>query len=687
MKRFFNPILRRFRMVRAVKVPVLFSLLLSLSLCSFAQEGESGTSAEKTLSPYFFIDGGDPSVDNFPLKSTDVSVAINGVIAEVAVKQTYHNGGTLPINGKYVFPASTRAAVHGMTMRIGDRIIRAKIKEREAAKQEFEQAKKEGKSASLLEQQRPNVFSMNVANVMPGDSIEIELNYTEHIVPTDGTYEFVYPTVVGPRYSNTPESSAPESEHWVKSPYLHQGVQPTSSLSINTVVSTGIPIQELACSTHKTMVNWENESLARIDLDSSEKNGGNRDYILRYRLTGEAIESGLMLYKGDTENFFLLTVQPPKRVSSKEIPPREYVFVVDVSGSMNGFPLNVSKQLMKNLIANLKPTDLFNVILFSGSSSAMAPKSVPATQENLSRAIALIDGQNGGGGTELSPALSRAFMLPADDRYSRNIIIATDGYISAEKEAFSLIRNNLDRANVFSFGIGSSVNRFLIEGIAKAGLGEPFVVTNEGEAAGIAEKFRKYISAPVLTDIKVEYKGFDAYDVEPQMIPDLLAERPLVIFGKYRGNASGQIAITGSNGNGSFKKVFDVAGTTPREANHALKFLWARTRIANLGDFAGESEESEAVKEITSLGLAYNLLTKYTSFIAVLEIVRNTNGNAADVDQPLPLPQGVSDLAVGGTNNVPEPGILSMIGILGAMLFIAQWRRQRFFLSKKVDIS
>lgn len=663
-------------MFRVSRLSFCVALCLCFSLQLFGREANN-EGAEKTLSPYFFIDNGDSTVDQFPLKSTNVSVAINGVIAEVTVQQRYHNAGTRPINGKYVFPASTRAAVHGMTMRIGNHIITAKIKEREAAKQEFEQAKKAGKSASLLEQQRPNVFSMNVANIMPGDSIAIELRYTEHLVPTDGTYEFVYPTVVGPRYSNRPESSVPSSELWVKSPYLHEAVKPTSDLSISSVVSTGIPIQELSCPTHTTTTNWENESVAKIDLDPMEKNSGDRDYILRYRLMGASIESGLMLYKGETENFFLLTVQPPDRVSVKEIPPREYIFVVDVSGSMHGFPLNTSKILLKNLISKLRPTDLFNVILFAGSSSIMAPRSVPATQANLQNALGLIDQQNGGGGTELSPALNQALMLPGDDRYSRNIIIATDGYIDAEKDIFSLIQSNLDQANIFSFGIGSSVNRFLIEGMAKAGLGEPFIAMNEAEANSVAEKFREYISSPVLTNVNVTYDGFDAYAVEPPAIPDLLAQRPLVIFGKYKGNARGTITITGTGGKGAFKKEIKVADAKPIEANHALMYLWARTRIANLGDFAGNREESERVKEITSLGLTYNLLTKYTSFIAVLEIVRNTSGKASDVDQPLPLPLGVSDLAVGCTTKVPEPGLLELLGAVGLLMLIVLWKRAR----------
>jgi Ca-activated chloride channel family protein len=177
---------------------------------------------DRTLSPYFIVQG-DPAVDLLPLKDTHVEIAVSGVIADVKVVQTYRNEGSRPIHASYVFPASTRAAVYAMRMRVGDQLIVAKIKEREAAKQEFETAKKEGKSASLLEQHRPNVFSMSLANVMPGEQIEIELRYTELLVPTDGIYEVVYPTVVGPRYSSQPESSAPKADQWVKSPYTHQG--------------------------------------------------------------------------------------------------------------------------------------------------------------------------------------------------------------------------------------------------------------------------------------------------------------------------------------------------------------------------------------------------------------------------------------------------------------------------------
>lgn len=187
------------------KVRCISLVLIAIAIaCSTAS---AQTQDDKTLSPYFVVQG-DPKVDHLPLKDTRVEISVSGVIADVKVVQTYRNEGSRPINASYVFPASTRAAVYAMRMRIGDQIIFAKIKEREAAKQEFDTAKKEGKSASLLEQERPNVFSMSLANIMPQDQIEIELRYTELLVPTDGIYEVVYPTVVGPRYASAQDSAA-----------------------------------------------------------------------------------------------------------------------------------------------------------------------------------------------------------------------------------------------------------------------------------------------------------------------------------------------------------------------------------------------------------------------------------------------------------------------------------------------
>src|ERR1041384_7819494 len=620
---------------------------------------------DKTLSPYFYVQG-DPSVDHLPLKDTHVQIDVSGVIADVQVVQTYKNEGSRPINARYVFPASTRAAVYAMSMRIGDQIIVAKIKERD-------KAKAEGKSASLLEQNRPNVFSMSLANVMPGDQIEIELHYTELLVPTDGIYELVFPTVVGPRYSSQSESSAAREDLWVKSPYFHTGISPTSQLHIGARISAGVPIRDLVCPSHGIVPEWPSPSVAQVSLDDANPFQGNRDFILRYRLTGNQIASGLILYQGKDENFFLYMAQPPQRVTnSADIPGREYIFVVDVSGSMNGFPLNVSKRLLRDLIGQLRPTDLFNVVLFSGDSALFSTKSVSADQENINKAIGLIEQQRGGGGTELLAAVKQAMSVPRETDYSRSIVLVTDGYIEAEKGVFDYIRDNLDKCNVFAFGIGSAVNRYLIEGVAKAGMGEPFIITNEAEAPEIAARFREYIQTPVLTDIEVTPVGFDVYDVHPGHVPDLFAPRPVILFGKWRGSPAGYFEMKGKTGHGDYVARIDVAGIQPDDVNRALRYLWARSRIAELSDYGLTNPDPERVSAIIALGLKYNLLTQYTSFIAVREVVRNAQGEAEDVDQPQPLPEGVSNLAVGS-----EPELVWLISISIAIALMTMFFRKR----------
>ncbi len=658
-----------------IKIGNVCLVLVALAVLSLSAYGQTGQ--DKTLSPYFFVQG-DPNIDRLPLKDTRVEINVSGIIADVTVLQTYRNEGSRPINARYVFPASTRAALYAMRMQIGDQVIVAKIKEREKAKAEFDEAKQAGKSASLLEQDRPNVFSMNLANVMPGDQIEIQLRYTELLVPTDGVYEVVFPTVVGPRYSSQPESAAPSEDRSVKSPYLHQGNKPTSAFHISAKVSAGVPIRDLSCASHRILPQWQSPSVAQLVSDETDPYQGDRDFILRYRLAGDKISSGLILYQGEDENFFLYMAQPPARIAGADIPVREYIFVVDVSGSMDGFPLNTAKQLLRDLIGQLRPSDLFNVVLFAGDSTVLSEKSLPADGQSISDAIRLIEQQRGSGGTELLAAIQTAMSLPRQTDVSRSIVLVTDGYVSGEKGVFDYIRDHLDQSNVFSFGIGAAVNRYLIEGVAKAGMGEAFVVTQEEEAFAIAAKFREYIQSPVLTDIQVRASGFDIYDVHPSHFPDLFAQRPVILFGKWRGPVSGTFELHGKTGQGDYLTRLDVAGVQPDDSNRALRYLWARSRIAELSDYGSKNLDADQISNITSLGLKYNLLTQYTSFIAVREVVTNTQGPAKDVDQPLPLPLGVSDPAVGeDTESGSEPELIWLLtaSIMIALMMILRGRR------------
>ena len=633
--------------MKASKVVAGIFSFIMVFLIGQAADARSPRAEDRTLSPYFFIKSDDPANDSLPLKSTKAIANISGVIADVTVVQEYKNSGSRPIEAIYIFPASTRAAVYGMKMTIGKRVLEAKLRKRNEARQEYEEARQQGRNASLLEQQRPNVFQMNVANIMPGDKVRVELKYTEVLVPEDRIYEFVYPTVVGPRYSNQPATGAPQSERWVQNPYLHEGESPNYTFDIQVNIAAGLPVRDIYCPSHKVAVSYDGQAAAGVRLNKAEQNSGNRDYILRYRLAGDRTESGLLLYKGENENFFLLMMQPPKKVSAAQIPAREYIFIVDVSGSMHGFPLEISKKLIKDLISNLRTTDRFNLLLFAGGSSVMSEHSLPATSENITAAINLIDRQRGGGGTELLPALKRALDLPRPESCSRTVVIATDGYVTVEEEVFDLIRKNLGNANMFSFGIGTSVNRHIIEGMARVGMGEPFVITNQEEAADKAEAFRKMISSPVLTQIKVNFDGFDAYDVEPPSVPDMLADRPVIIFGKWRGTPRGRITLKGISGGENYSEAIDPRKVTPSDNNSALRYLWARHKIGILSDYNSLHSDDGRIREVTDLGLKFGLLTAYTSFVATDTEIRNATGSQTTVKQPLPMPHGVSDYAIG----------------------------------------
>lgn len=630
---------------------LLICLLAGFLAKAVAQTEEYPT---KTLSPYFVVLSDDPTVDRLPLKSTTADVKIVGTIADVKITQMYVNTGKNTLEAIYTFPMSTKAAVYGMTMTIGKRKIRAVIEEKQKARKDYEEAKKEGKRASLLEENRPNVFTMNTANIIPGDTIVVELNYTEVLVPEKGDYTFVYPTVVGPRYSGKEVDPNNKDNKFIESPYTTEGTMPTYLFDFKLNLYSAIPIENIGCNSHRMDVSYKDLNQIELKLNKAERNGGNRDVIVNYSLKGKSIESGVMLYEGKDENFFLMMVQPPAQVLKEDIPSREYIFIVDVSGSMNGQPLDISKNLMRNLVLNLKPTDMFNVVLFSGASRLLNETSLPANEENIKKAVSFVDNTRGGGGTEVLGALRMANAIPrADDDVSRTFVIITDGYVAVEQEAFQIIRENKNNTNFFAFGIGRSVNRYLIEGMAFAGNGEPLFITNFQDTEKEVERFRNYINTPVLTRIKVESKGIEIYDVEPAGIPDLMAERPITVFGKYKGKAKGTLTLSGKTGRKTYKQSFDIAAAKPSANNLALRYLWARERIKYLDYMENPNRgrwnstaDSSISKEITQLGLKYGLMTKYTSFIAIDEEVVEKDGKPVTVKQPLPLPEGVSNDAV-----------------------------------------
>ncbi len=604
--------------------------------------------ADRSLAPYLYVAGGDPATERLPLRETSAHVDISGVIAHVAVRQVFENGGAKPIEAIYVFPASTRAAVHGMRMKIGQRVVEAHIDRRQAARESYEAARAQGRRASLLEQERPNVFTMNVANIMPGDRIEVQLDYSELLVPEDAVYEFVFPTVVGPRYAG---GADPQKDRWMANPHLPAGAPSPTRFDLGVHLETGVGLKELSSPSHAIDVAYASANVADVKLrDAQQETAGNRDFVLRYRLAGDKIESGLLLSPrgADGDGYFALMMEPPRRPTPAQIPSREYIFLLDVSGSMHGFPLDTAKALMGRLLSQLRPTDHFDVALFSGANYVMSPGgSVPATAANVRDAIDLVERQHGGGGTELMGGLRGAYAIPRASRAtSRTVVVVTDGYVGVEAEAFRFVRERLGDANLFAFGIGTSVNRALIEGLARAGRGEPFVVLDPAKAPAQADRLRAYIEAPVLTHVGVAFEGLHTTEISPPQLPDLLARRPLVLFGKYQGEPSGQVRVTGFAGGGApFSQVLTFHASDARPSNAALRWLWARSWVATLEDERAMGGGQPVEDAITDLGLRHSLLTPFTSFVAVDHEIVNTTGQVTPVRQPLPMPAGVSNLA------------------------------------------
>jgi Ca-activated chloride channel homolog len=647
-------------------VPAILALLAP----GFSPAAET-PSQPAAQSPYFQVSD-DSGVDHFPLKETRVTAELNGVIASVHVHQRYRNEGSKALNAKYIFPGSTGAAVNAMVMTIGDRRIRAQIKEKEQARAMFEAAKAAGQTASLLAQKRPNVFSMDVANIAPSSEVEVELDYTEFLPASDGEYQFVYPGVVGPRYGGGADAiDVPTA--WVSNPYLHAGEPGPATFDINVTLNSPLPLHDVQCATHRILTRWNGARSGAISLDEPRQSAGNRDFILRYRLADNAIVSGLTRFSAGGENYFMLQAEPPQRSSAAEIPAREYLFILDVSGSMNGFPLDTARSLISRLLAGLQPRDSFNILFFAGGSTTLAPQALPATPENLARAQQMLQQASGGGGTELLPALQKALAMPVAEGISRSLVLITDGYVDVEASAFKLVDDNLGHSNLYAFGIGTSVNRFLIEGLAKLGRAESFVVTNEEDAAREAERFRDYVSAPLLTNIAVTGQNVEVYDTEPRTQPDLLARRPVLVLGKYR-NASSHATIELSGVTGTGPQAWDFA-LAESSRDETLPILWARKRLERLYVFPNASQDARA--EILALGLKYSLLTSATSFIGVDEKLPTGDGEpAVDVKQPLPLPAGVSNAAVGESlTPAPEPVWADLVAWCALLLGLRKFRK------------
>ncbi|MBZ0239040.1 MAG: VIT and VWA domain-containing protein [Deltaproteobacteria bacterium] len=595
-----------------------------------------------------------------PLVSSAMRVDVRGPIAQVQVTQTFSNPADKPIELVYVFPLHEDGAVGAMTMRIGPRVIRAQIKKRDEARAAYEGAKREGKTAALLEQERPNIFTQSVANVMPGESIDVALTYDVLLDPDGEVYELALPTVVGPRYNpGAPLDGAsgtgvqPDTDRVPDASRISPEAAPPGVLTGNAVtlaldVDAGLPIAAIESPTHRIVTKQLTADHYQVGLAAGDM-VADRDFVLRWRVTVASPTLAALAHKGAGHGHLALVVQPPP-VDAGKAPPRELVFVVDTSGSMSGEPLALAKRGMRYALDHLRPEDTFRIMNFSTSVAGFAEgRAMPATRDNVRAGLSYVNGVAAGGGTEMLGGIVAALSSPPADGRDRYVVFMTDGYIGNEAEIFAAVTKHLDRrTHLFSFGVGSSVNRHLLDGLARSGKGvAQYLLLDEAPEPQI-ETFYARLDAPLLHDLRVDWGGLDVRDPTPSDLADLFAGQPLVVAARYGRGGRGTIKITGKAAGRTLELAIPVDLPARGGDGDVLARLWARTRMGEQLDrfaSADHAARKAIIDDVTGVALEHALLSPWTAFVAIDEIPRAEGMPTDTVPVPVELPAGVTPAA------------------------------------------
>ena len=581
------------------------------------------------------IDASGNAAGNCPLKHTSVKAEVSGFLSRVTVTQDFENPFTNKIEAVYTFPLPQTAAVDDMTMHIGDRVIKGKIMRREEAQTAYAAAKELGKVAALLDQERPNIFTQAVANIMPGQQIRIVISYVETLQYEGGSYEWSFPMVIAPRYNpGTPDQTNRASN--ATSTFTER---PGHDISIELTLDAGVPIESLNSETHETEIERPDERHAIVRL-KDQNTIPNKDFAVKYQVAGPAINDAVLAHRSERGGFFTLILQPPQRVSAEDVRPKELVFVVDTSGSMSGFPLQKAKETMDLALDTLYQHDTFNVITFSGDTEILFSAPQPATPENVRAAKKFLARQNGGGGTEMMKAIIAALKPSDSQQHLRITCFMTDGQVGNDMEIIAEVRK-YKNARVFAMGFGDAPNRFLLENMAQNGGGEVDYVTTNTSA--VARKFNERVRNPLLTDISIEWSSSLAItDIYPKRIPDLFSVKPVILSGRYLRGGKGSIVLKGKYAGQDFVREIPVELPETEESHDVLATLWARRKIEDVMNQDTTAQtgkmKDEMREEITQLGVKFKLLTQFTSFVAIDEVIFTGPEEPVRTEVPANLP-------------------------------------------------
>ena len=584
-----------------------------------------------------------------PLKHTDVKASVAGYIASVDVTQQFQNPYAEKIEATYVFPLPHNAAVNEFVMTIGDRKIRGVVRERAEAEKIYQEAKSQGYVASLLTQERPNIFTQAVANIEPGKSIDVNIKYFNTLAYVDGAYEFVFPMVVGPRFNPPGQSdgigavgrgSGGASGQSTEVQYLKPKERSGHDISLSVHVDSGVAMESLDSRNHRVTIDRRAPQIADVTLAADER-VPNKDFVLRFGVAGKELKSTAVACRDEKGGgYFTLMLVPPEATTDLPRQPLEMVFTIDVSGSQSGRPLEQEKAAVKYALQHLNPADTFQVMTFASGSKKLFRNPVPADSDAVNEALKWVDALQTGGGTMMVEGM-RASLAGSTEGRLRFVSFFTDGFIGNESDVLKEMHSGLGGARVFSFGVGSSPNRYLLEHMAKVGNGVvAYVGLNDDAGKVMGDHFAR-ISRPALANPTIEADAARVSDVYPERIPDVFAGRPTIVTGRFTGDAPISIRVRGHHGGQDAYVDVPVRVEDRPAVAKALPAVWARAKIADLGDRQAWEPNADTAGQTRQIALEYGLMSPYTAMVAVDSLSRTNGDHGVSVAVPVPVPEGV----------------------------------------------
>lgn len=626
----------------------------------------SGSLLFPSKDPSFFIEA--------PRLKTDVEMDVSGPVARVKVTQRFQNPSKGWVEGTYVFPLPENSAVDELKMQIGDRFIEGQIKPRQEAREIYEQAKAEGKKAALLEQQRPNIFTNQVANIGPGETIVVQIEYQQAVHQSGGEFSLRFPMVVAPRYNPAPVVQTVEFNNGagfavptdpvpnrdkIEAPVL----DPRENAKINPVALTvnlkaGFPLGDVKSAFHDVDIKQDGDQNRVISLKGKSV-PADKDFELTWKAApGKTPSAGLFREVLDGKTYLLAFVTPPATPDASAAPlKREVIFVIDNSGSMSGESIAQAKESLALAISKLGADDRFNVIRFDDTMTDYFGGLVGATPDNREKAIAYVRGLTADGGTEMLPALEDALRNQGSvaNGALRQVVFLTDGAIGNEQQLFMEITNNRSDARVFTVGIGSAPNSYFMTKAAELGRGTfTHIGSTDQVATRMGELFAK-LQNPAMTDIAATFEGTQASDITPNPMPDLYTGEPVVLTAELpNGKPAGKLQITGKTGAQPWRVEMDIANAADGKG---LSKLWARRKIDDLEARAYERQDPAALdKDVETIAMAHHLVSRVTSLVAVDVTPSRPDGQpVTSTKLPLNLPDGWDFEKVMGEPAAPAP--------------------------------